>query len=297
MSAKLAVSNACCPELDLNVFVEKAKQWGYDGVEIAGLHGHIDLGLSRGNCTQAAALAQRIADAGLTLAALNTGMAFANLDRKTLEQSTERVSECVRLAAEIGCRNVIVAGGPIPAGATRVRTLECNAEALRRLAELAASQQVFVLLENAGDLASSQDTWFLHDAVGLPALRICFNPLNARRVADPLSVALPRLAGALQMVTVCDARLTANGDIERYTPLSEGHAEIPLLLELLRGVAYGGWLCVRQPADAALGPPETVLPAAAEFLRSGLDKPTVVLTAYKGDKNAPRFASASPTPG
>jgi hypothetical protein len=70
------------------------------------------------------------------------------------------------------------------------------------------------------------------------------------------------------------------------------------MIELLKGVAYDGWICVEWPRlwQPSLAAPEKVLPAYSKFVTEILDRKAVVLSAYKGDKNAPKFISRDPEP-
>ena len=209
-----------------------------------------------------------------------------------------RVQDCIRLAAEIGYPFVGVGGSATPGGFTRVGALEQTARTLHSLATAAGEQGVTLLLENAGAFASTQDAWFLRDAADLPTLRLCLNLVNAYEAGDPPSVAIPRLAATTSVVHLGDGEVGSNGRIKRFTTLGQGMLDIPYALELLKGLAYDGWLCVHWPnaARKQLPPADELLPAAAQYLRAELDKPPVELTAYKGDKNAPRFTERAASP-
>jgi hypothetical protein len=78
-----------------------------------------------------------------------------------------------------------------------------------------------------------------------------------------------------------------------YKPLGEGDAEVARQIELLRGLLYDRYVVFEWPKMwvESLPPPESILPSVAKFLRERIEEQQPILTAYKGDKNAPKLAS------
>ena len=294
MAMKLAFSNSLSPELDLDTLIELSQAWGYDGIQFAPRDGKLNLP------ADLPTLRRKLDEAGQTLVCLHAGALSGQPDRHGLGAATQHARECVALAAEIGSPFVSVSGCRVPAGMPKVRAAEQDTLALRTLANEAIRQGVTLLFENAGAFSSSQDAWFLRDAAGVPALRLCLNVVNARAAGDPPSVAIPRLAAATSLLRLGDAQFGADHRVTGHVACGEGGLDVPRVVELLKGLAYEGWLCVHWPQAARkeLPPAEELLPAAAKYLRGELDKPAVVLTAYSGDKNAPRFTvrPADPAP-
>lgn len=286
MAMKLAFSNSLCPELNLDGLNESSRAWGYDGFELTRSNGELNLP------ADVPALRRKLDEAGQTLVCLHAGALSGQPDRHGLGAATQHARGCIALAAEIGSPFVSVSGCRVPAGMPKVRAAKQSTLALQGLANEAVRRGVTLLFENAGAFSSSQDAWFLRDAPGMPALRLCLNLVNARAAGDPPSVAIPRLAAAISLLRIGDAGFGADHRVTRHVACGAGALDVPRVVELLKGLAYEGWLCVHWPQAARkeLPPAEELLPAAAKYLRAELDKPTVVLTAYQGDKHAPRFA-------
>lgn len=290
---KLALSNAILPGLDPDALIEKARAWGYDGLELCGVHGELGL---LGASADLDRLRRSLTDAGVTLLAIHTGLSFGHSPRSALEDRKRLVRELIERAAEVGCRCVVVSGARIQKTATKAMATSQTAEALGELALEAAKKRITLAIENAGVFAGSRELWYLCDAGGVPALRVCWNPLSSAIVRESPTLAVPRLAAVLAFVRLTDAVLDPRGEIERYVAVGRGTVATPKLIELLRGIAYAGWLCIHWPRDSetdAASADELFLSSAA-YLRAELDKPVVELSAYKGDKNAPRFATQTP---
>jgi sugar phosphate isomerase/epimerase len=184
----------------------------------------------------------------------------------------------------------------MPAGAGKLRALDRYATVLHDLTSDASAAGLTLALENAGVLAQSGDLWLVRDAVGSPALRVCLNPLNADLAGDPPTRALKRMSGMLAMVRLSCTRPFPQDGTERFVEVDHAASNIVFILEQLKGLAYRGWVCLdRAPAVAGGPSADELLENGARFLRTELDKAVTELTAYKGDKNAPRFVSPAAT--
>ncbi len=290
---RLAFSNAACPELGLDELIGKARDWGYRGIELRMLDGTLDLTAAPSLKRDPELIRGRLRDAGVALAALNTSLSFCQPDRRRLAAARDKVRAHVELAATLGAESVIVCGDVLPRGMSRPRAIEQTSQALRELAEPAASRGVLLMIENIGDLGLSRDLWMVHDAVRMPSLKICWNPLNARILGEPSGVSIPRLGAALGMVRASDARFgDQDGLLEGFAEPGKGHAQVERTLEILKGIAFAGWICVDWPRiwHANLAPADKVLPAAAKFILDIVERKPIELSAYKGDKTLPRFA-------
>lgn len=288
---KLAFSNSACADLEFDALITRAKEWGYAGIELKYLDGRFDLTTAPSLRRDPEVIRTRLSDNGIVLVALNTAIAFCDADRAIVREKISKVRETILLASRIGAQNVIVCGDVLGAGVSRTRAVEQTGAALRELAIDAAEHAVTLLIENIGDFASSRTMWMLHDAIRFPSVRVCWNQIYADTLRERPSLTIPRLGKALGLVHLLDARLSENGLIDSFVELGKGQLEFARMMELLKGVAYDGWLSVEWPRlwHPALGAAEKVLPAAAKLLTSELAKKPIELSAYKGDKNAPKF--------
>jgi sugar phosphate isomerase/epimerase len=167
------------------------------------------------------------------------------------------------------------------------------AKAIRSLVQPATERKVTVLIENGDDFVTSDSLWFVVDAVNHPAVRCCWNQCTALLEAERPTKSIPRLGQKLGLIHLCDGEYKNDHRLLTYTALGEGRAEIAKQIEILKGIAYSGFLMACWPKNriTPLQEPEEALPKAAEYLRKCLNEEQTVLTAYKGDKNAPKFTA------
>jgi sugar phosphate isomerase/epimerase len=289
---RIALDVSMLPDADSQAIAPCIRAWGFDGVIIAGGAGVANESRWTAAPMTPEGLRSVLAGAGLTLAALHTGLSLDHPAGAPLIGAMARMRHALALSAELACRRTVVAAAG-PSREPLERRLSRTVAAIRDVAPFAEKAGGRILLDNGGTGLRSPSLWHVRDAAGSASVRYAFRPLDALAEGDPISVSIKQLAGGLDVVFVSDAAIR-KGRVTRCTPLGKGDANIVLLIELLKGIAFDGWLCVSWPSLHELGLPETVLPAAVEFLRAEIGRSPVVLSAYKGDKHAPRFRSRAP---
>ncbi len=321
---KLAFSSAACPEWDLATMVTRAKELGYQGIELRGLQGQMHLPLAPQLAGDPQKVGRLIRDTGVELVCLSTSAAFHMRDPREVAEKAAEVREYIELAGRLGCPFVRIFGSEIPKlkipflGYERRETVMARiAQALRPLADYAAQHRVILLLENSGDFTDSASLWYMVDAVDSPALKCLWNPLNALIRRERPTISIPRLGGRIGMIHLCDGKFAgapagSNANVgshpsggasamsgsaakfgfEGYALPGQGSVEIPRLVQLLKGIAFRGYICFDWPRlwNTSLAPAEQALTAFAEYIKPMLDEKPMELTAYKGDKYGPKFS-------
>ncbi len=292
---KYGFSSLGCPDWDLDTIISQASSMGYDGVSLRGLQGELHLP----NCPALAGnpqgVARRFEEAGVKLVCLESGNCFHWKEKKKLAEHKAQTREFIELASALECPFVRVYGDEIPRYDVRESTLVRVAEALSELAPFASSRNVTLLLENHGDFTGSRDLWFTLDTVNHPAVQAAWHPCHALAVGERHSLSVPRLGTKIALVHVVDGKFSDDGALESYALPGEGSVDFERFIDILRGIAYRGYLMFHWPKlwNASLAEPESALPAALANMKSTLSEleQTKVLTAYKGDKNAVTFAA------
>lgn len=292
---KYGFSSLGCPDWDLDTIISQASSMGYDGVTLRGLQGELHLPACPPLAGNPQGVVRRFEEAGVELVCLETGHCFHWKDKKKLVAEKARVRAFIELAAALGCPYVRVYGDEIPRYEQREAALTRVADALRDLAPMAANHQVTLLLENHGDFSGSRDLWFILDTVSHPAVQGCWHPCHAKAAGETHSLAVPRLGTKIALVLVVDGKFTDEGALDMYALPGDGDVDYTRFLDILRGIAYQGYLIFHWPRlwNPSLSEPESAFPAALGKLKGMLDAlgATKELSAYKGDKNAPKFAA------
>lgn len=268
-----------------------AKPMGYNGIELRALGGQMNLANAPELAADPDKVVQALGDLDLELVCLSSSATFHSLDKHQVEDQKSLVRDYIELAAKLNCPFVRVFGSEVPRGAGPDQTLNQIANALHDLAFHAAKHRVTILIENSGDFCGSKDIWYLLNVVNHPAVKACWNPLNAASIGERPTISIPRLGTRIGMVHLCDATF-ADGVVDQYVLPGAGSVELYSTIRFLVGFGYGGYLMFDWPKMwvADLAEAEAALPAAHEFIKNAIEEEQVPLSAYKGDKNAPTFA-------
>jgi len=292
---KLAFSSVACPGWDLPTMIEKAKAFGYDGIELGGLDGDANLPVGPDLADNPEKIVQLMRQAKLELVCLATDTAFHMPHAREVAESQARVRKYIEFAAKLECPFVRVFGAEIPSRPLlgieqRETVLDRIAKAIRELVPCAVEHGVTILIENGGDFADSPSIWHIVDVADSPAVRCCWNPLVAMTHHERPTRSVPRLGARLGLVRISDGKLGNTDTIGSYVLPGQGDVEIRTLVQILKGIAFRGHLVFDWPKtrNTMLADPDEALPAAAQYLRGLLDEETIPLTAYKTDKYKPR---------
>lgn len=289
---KIGFSSQVCPGWDLATIIDHASKLGFDGVELRGLRGELNLPLVPELAADPTSVRARLEEKGVELVCLGASETLGAPRVRDAAKEKAALFDYLELAGTLGCKYVRILAGEARRSESHHVTLARIAEQLRSLAPVAARHRVTLLIENGGDFPGSEDLWFLMDAVNHPAIRCCWNQCAAMTVRERATNSIPRLANKIDLVHLCDAVFTEQGLLREYRSLGDGDVEIAHQIELLRGLVYGGYLVFDWPAlwIDSLPQPDAVLPSVATFLKECVNARQDVLSAYKGDKNAPRLA-------
>ena len=288
---KIGFSSLVCPSWDLPTIVSQASELGYDGVELRGVRGELQLTRIPALRANPGSTRQMFAGANVELASLVSSCTFDSRQRVELARNRETLQEYIEMAAELRCPRVRIFLGDVQKGEARQSTLARIAEEPTTIAPSAAEHGVTVLIENSGDFAGSTDAWYICDYVAHPAIRVAWNPCTAMMLCERPTNSIPRLASRIGMFLVSDGRFDESGYMSGFEVPGEGNVELSRAIDLLKGVFYSGYLMFSWPKlwEPSLASPSDVLPRVQQFLRQRIDEKQAPLSAYKGDKNAPVY--------
>jgi len=288
---KIGFSTLACPNWNLEKIIEQASVMGYQGVEIRGLEGELHLPLAPSLAANPDAVRRQFAEKQVELVCLGASASFTSRDKDTVVADKKAMIEFIELASRLGCPHVRFYAGEVQKRDTANKAFTRMVDALRPLADTAARHGVCLLVENGGDYRDSWSMWQLCDTVDHPGLRICWNQVHALSVLENSSTSIPRLRTKMALVHVGDARFDQRGVLMEHVPLGEGDIDVQKQIDILKGVVYRGYLVYEWPKMwvDGLAAPEVALPKAAAYLKAALAAKQPILSAYKGDKNAPKY--------
>jgi sugar phosphate isomerase/epimerase len=262
----LAFSTLACPEWTAETVVERARAFGYDGIEWrGGEQGHVPPLLSAAAC---GALRQRVAAAGLFSLALTAYTAFTSPDPAERAVHIASLRRSVDQAHELGARFVRIFLGELPAGRTLTAAYAGIIESLAAAADYARGAGVGLAIEPHDDFVRPASVAPVLEALPEPEISVIWDVGNAYAAGDLPAQTWPRLGPRLAYVQVKDG--TGQGESWRLGPVGEGHVPLKEAVALLRDgpAPFGGAISVEweRAWHPELDPAERALPRARQYM-------------------------------
>ncbi|HEX8524632.1 MAG TPA: sugar phosphate isomerase/epimerase family protein [Tepidisphaeraceae bacterium] len=261
---KFAFSTIGCPIWDFDTIVMRAKEYGYDGVELRGFSNESILTASNVFLTDPEKIRRMFGDGGIEICCLASSIAY---ERKRAAENADELRRFVEQAQRIGAPAVKIFDVSVKAGRSRSQEGLGFGDWLLPLADFAADHDVAIWVENALSYRSSKELWAVVDRIAHPSVGVCWDVFNAAMIGEPPSVSVPTLNNRIQYTQVRDAKLGALG--ATYCKLGEGDVPVRKFLTRLRGIGYEGYVTLEWEKAwlPNLAEPEEIFPDSIVKLR------------------------------
>ncbi|GAB3896664.1 sugar phosphate isomerase/epimerase family protein [Spirosoma agri] len=238
----LAFSTLGCPKWSLPTILDAAVKDGYDGFEIRGLQGEMNLMKSPAFDSPAhiAETRRLVADKGLKIINLGTSTQLHHADPSTRQRHLDEAKRFITLADQLQCPYVRVFPDALPGDQSRNATLDRITQGLIELSDYAKKSQVSVLLETHGDGVQTHELMRLMQGASSPNVGLIWDVFNMWSVTkEPPAGVYGQLRPYIRHVHVKDAKLI-DGKY-RYTALGQGESPIFEAIAALKKGGYSGY--------------------------------------------------------
>jgi sugar phosphate isomerase/epimerase len=263
---KFGFSTISCPTWDFDTIVARAKEYGYDGVEVRGFLNESVLTAANVFLTDAAKVRRTFEDAGIEICCLASSIAMTQ-HRRTDKRLAGDLKMFVDTAREVGCAMVKIFDTQVKPGQSRASTGVIFGDWLLPLADYAAERDIVIVVENALSFRAAKEMWAIVDRLNHPSIGVCWDVFNASMIGETPWQSVPVLNNRILYTQVKDAKLGALG--ATYTKLGEGDVPVRKFLTRLRGVGYTGYVTLEWEKAwlPNLAEPEEILPDSITKLR------------------------------
>lgn len=269
-------------------FLGLAGAAGYSGILIHGPYGLPEVGPWGAWLQTPALITAACSLAKVDIAGLHLGPIDAH-NARSAKALRGRIERGLSVARGANCSTVLL-GGDGPALSSAGNVVAHSLAAIAAVLPIAEEARIQILLGPGGAIRDNKMLWNLHDALSAPTIGLWLDPLGARMFGEPPSISIKRLARGLRWVSICDGAIDEMNGSVKHAVAGEGGGEVPLSINLLRGLSYDGTIAVDYPAAASVLAERDALPKRSlDYIVGEFAKVPVQLTAYKGDKNAPKF--------
>lgn len=237
---KLAFTTLACPNWSWDMIVDRAAEYGYEGIEPRGVEGEMDLTKARPFIRENLSNTKnQLKEHGLEIPCLDTSARFD--DPETIDRNIEEARRHIDLAAELDAPYIRVFGDRIPSPELAPKTIAQVAEALNKLGEYTQGIPVMILIETHGDFSKTDYMVELLSQIQSQSIGVLWDIHHPYRFqGETLESTFNRISKYIRHTHVKDSVMTENGPT--YWPVGQGDLPLRSALELLRDHNYSGWI-------------------------------------------------------
>jgi sugar phosphate isomerase/epimerase len=260
-------STLACPSWSIEAVIERAVEFGYDGIEWrGGIQGHVQPTMPP---PKKVALHQMCSDAGLMALAVTAYTSFVSNVKEERQSNIDELCRYSDLAADLRVSYVRAFLGELPQGTNLDASIYENiSDCLNIASEYAASVGVKIAVEPHDNFVrSSTVTPLIDQNRSHPDLRVIWDIGNTFAAGEDPAEGFELLKDRLAYVQVKDGK--RYGSEWQLCPLGEGNVPLSQAFELLLAEGYQGAFSVEWEYawHPELDPPEIALPTALRTVR------------------------------
>ena len=238
---KLAFSTLGSPDWTVEEAVKAAVDYGFQGIELRGIKGGLDIRKLPDFSTDRIGLTQELFEnAGIDVVSVDSSASFSWREAEKISNSMKEAMDYILLASKLGAPLVRVFGGYISEGVTFADAARQLADSLIQLGDFAQEKDIAVALEThdsflTGKAISEVMNLTQHQAVG-----VVWDVSNCFRAGEPIEETAEYLAPYLKHVHIKDS--VWDGKEAKLTFIGEGDVPIYKALKILANQGYNGYL-------------------------------------------------------
>jgi len=259
-----------CPEWSAEQVISAAVRHGYDGIEwrIGAGHRHgVEVALSG---AERAALARRVAEAGLESCCLASSLRFNFAEASERQAMIEAAGPVLELAADLHAPGVRIFGGPCPEGHSLQEGIDWVADSIGQIVPTAAELGVQLWLETHDAFCAGASVAEVLARVDHPSLRVNWDVMHPYRGAnEPLERTMQVLRGKIAHTHFHDCKPTGQGG-GGICPFGQGYLPIQEMLGFLKQEGFAGYLSGEWFGNDLGDEPDTALATYISGCRAAL---------------------------
>lgn len=270
---KISFLTLGCPGWDLDTVCDRAREYGFDGIDFRGLLADIDITVLPEFTTDVATTMRKITDAGLAVSGIASSINVCVPELRT--RNLEEAKRTLAVAKSLDCRNVRVFGGGNPKKHDRETLAKIGCECVEDILALDGASELKWLFETHDLWIKARDCRLLLDNIPDPAFGALWDMGHTSRVgnetpAESFDAIGPRIGYTHVKDAVYDTdHAQAMQDGWRYVLPGTGQLPLAEAISLLKKNGYDGWIVFEHEKrwHPSLPEPEEAFPAFVTWVR------------------------------
>ena len=262
---QISFSTLGCPKWTFPEIVNFASKNGYNGIEIRGILGEMDLTkVPEFSNDQIAATMRMMEDKKLRFVDLGSSAEMHHTDPTERQNNIDQAKKFIDLAQKLNCPYIRVFPNKLPKeDKERKETMDLISKNLMELANYAKATNVTVLMETHGDAVVTNDLLTIMHQAENPHAGLVWDICNMWTITkEPPSMVYDKLKKYIRHTHVKDVKITPDGQIH-YVLLGTGEAPLAEAIGALRKGNYNGfysfeWEKLWHPEIAIAAFPEAI---------------------------------------
>jgi len=271
---KISFTTLGCPGWDLETICRRGREYGYDGIDLRGYLGTLDVTRLPEFTSQAAQTRRRLEDAGLAVSGISSSIRVC--EAEMLEANLEEARRTISAAKALGAQNVRVFGGGNLSLHTREELAKIGCDAVEQILALDGADELHWLFETHDNWVSAKDCRLLLDAIPNPAFGALWDIGHTPRVGgetpeETYAAIGPRVGYThIKDALYEPGHPKAMADGWRYVFPGQGQLPLAEAVRLLQNHGYNGWFVFEHEKvwHPELAEPEEAFPAFARWART-----------------------------
>jgi sugar phosphate isomerase/epimerase len=239
---RFSFSTLGCPEWSLLEIVNFAAENGYDGIEIRGISGELDIHKSPdfSSAAKISSSMKLIGDKHIEIVCLDSSAQLHHADKATRSNNLDEARRYIDLARQLKCQYIRVFPDKIPKNQESDETMDLITQGLIDLADYAKGSMVSVLLESHGDLVGTDSLLRILENSGGPQVGMIWDICNMWSVKkEPPAVVFEKLKKYIRHTHFADYTYINNKF--RTVLLGKGESPISEAIKALEKGNYQGY--------------------------------------------------------
>lgn len=237
----LSFSTLGCPAWTFSQVLQHATANHYQGVEIRGIKGDLDLPNNPLFSTSYIAQTKReITDSQIKIVNLGSSANMHFIDAKKRQSNLDDAKKYIELAHQLDCPFIRVFPNDLPKDQDEKATVDTIIKSLIELGDFAKNSAVKVLLESHGKVIKSEMLLHIMQEANHANVGLVWDFFNMWSITkEPPAQMYTQLKKYIFHTHIKDAVLTEKG--ETYTLLGEGNSPVKEALHALKSGGYRGY--------------------------------------------------------
>lgn len=237
----LSFSTLGCPAWTFSQALQHASANNYQGIEIRGIKGDLDLpNHPIFSATNLASTSREVADKNLKIVNLGSSANLHFLDLAKRQKNLDEAKKYIELANQLACPFIRVFPNDLPKDQDEKATVETIINSLRELGDFAKNSGIKVLLESHGKVIKSDMLLHIMQEANHQNIGLVWDFFNMWSVTKEAPAEMyQQLKKYIFHTHIKDAILTEKG--ETYTLLGEGNSPVKEALHALKSGGYAGY--------------------------------------------------------